>query len=88
MSKKTNSSIYYFRKRVQIQKLNCVLKIRFNNDELNSHGPKKPRHSTQMKQNGALEFTVRPEYLLCSQTEKVRELMFKKYFKILLVSKL
>ena len=39
------------------------------------------------KQNGALDFTVRPGYLLCSYTKKVRELMFKKYFKTLLVSK-
>ena len=35
----------------------------------------------------ALEFTVRPGYSLCSHTENVRELMFKKYFKITLVSK-
>ena len=35
----------------------------------------------------ALEFTVRPGYSLRSHTEKVGTLMFKKYFKILLVSK-
>ena len=35
----------------------------------------------------ALEFTVRPGYSLCSHTENARELIFKKYFKIILVSK-
>ena len=39
------------------------------------------------KQNGRLEFTVRPGYSLCSRTEKVRELMFKEDFKIILVTK-
>ena len=86
MSKKTNSSIYDFENYTQIQKLNCVLKIRFNNDKL-PPGPKRTRNSMRSKQNGALDFTVRPGYLLCSHTKKVRELMFKKYFKILLVSK-
>ena len=39
------------------------------------------------KHNRALEFTLSPEYLLCSHTKKVRESMSKNYFKILLVSK-
>ena len=34
-----------------------------------------------------LEATVRPGYSLYSHTEKVRESMFKKFFKILLASK-
>ena len=38
MSKKTNSSIYHFKNYIQIQKLNRVLKIRFNNDELTLPG--------------------------------------------------
>ena len=38
------------------------------------------------KENGELEFTVKLEYSLYSHTEKVKELMFKKYFKVLLVS--
>ena len=40
MSKATNSSIYHFENYIQIQKLNCVLKIRLNIDEL-TPGPKK-----------------------------------------------
>ena len=34
MSKKRNSSIYHFKNYIQIQKLNCVLKMHFNDDEL------------------------------------------------------
>ena len=34
MIKETNSSIYHFKNYIQIQKLNCVSKITFNNDEL------------------------------------------------------
>ena len=61
MSKKANSSIYHFENYIQMQKLKCVLKIGFNNDEL-TPGPKKSRHSMRSKQNGALEFTVRQGY--------------------------
>ena len=39
------------------------------------------------KQNSALEFTLRPGYSVCSLKDKVRKLMFEKYFKILLLSK-
>ena len=77
MSRKTISSIYHFEKNyIQIPKLNCVLKIYFNNDELThpppSPGPTKSRCSMRSKQNGALELTVRAEYSLCSHTEKLR----------------
>ena len=34
MSKKANSSIYHLENYIQMLKLNCILKIRFNNDEL------------------------------------------------------
>ena len=34
MSKKTNSNVCHFENYIQIQKYNCVWKIRFNNDEL------------------------------------------------------
>ena len=71
-----------FRKLYSIQKLNFVLKIRFNNDTLT---PGREKQDTPC--NPVPEFTVRPGYSLCSHTETVRELMFKKYFKILLVSK-
>ena len=82
MSKKINSSIYHLENCIQIQKLNYVLKIRFKNNELTT-GPKKSRHLMRSKQNGPLEFTVRSGYSLCSQRGKLRELMFKKYFKFL-----
>ena len=86
MSKKTNSSSYHFENYIQIQKLNFVLKIRFSISELAPRAEKiKTIHS--IKKNGILEFTVRPRYSLCSHTEKVKESMLKKYFKILLVSK-
>ena len=34
MSNEKNGGIYHFENYIQIQKLNCVLKIRFNNHEL------------------------------------------------------
>ena len=83
MNEKTNSSIYHFKNYIQIQKLNCILKIRFSNDELGHGVKKKSKQSMRSKQNGALEFTVRSG----SHIEKIRELMFQKYFIILLVSK-
>ena len=39
-----------------------------------------------IKTKWALKFTVRPGYSMCSH-RKVRELIFKTYFKIILVSK-
>ena len=66
---KTNSNIYHFENYIQIQKLNYVLKIRFNNDELNPQ-------AENIKTHHAMGFTVRPGYSLCSHTEKVREMMF------------
>ena len=41
---KTTSSIYHFENYSEMQKLNCILKIRFNNDHLNPAGEKKSRH--------------------------------------------
>ena len=40
----------------------------------------------QSKQNGALEFTVRPEYSLVFTLREGMELMFKKYFKSLKIA--
>ena len=40
-----------------MQKLNCILKILFNNDEL-TPGLKKSRNSMGSKQNGTLEIAV------------------------------
>ena len=57
-----------------------------NNDEL-TPWTKKIRQSMLSKQNGKLELTVRPGYLLCSHIEKVEDLMFKKYLKVFLSSK-
>ena len=34
MGKKAKSSIYHFENYIQVQKLNCVLKLRFKNDKL------------------------------------------------------
>ena len=79
MSKKTNSSNIL----KSIFKLNWILKIHLNNDEL--PGLKKSRHYMRLAQYGVLEFTVRPGYSLCSSTGTVKELMFKKYFKVFLV---
>ena len=40
MSTKINSNIYHFENYIQIQKLNCVLKIRSHNDELTTRAKK------------------------------------------------
>ena len=42
----------------------------------------------QSKQNGALEFTVRPEYSLVFTLREGMELMFTKYFKSLKIAPL
>ena len=84
MSKNTNSNIYHFENYIQIQKLNCFLIKRFNNDVLIPRA-EKSRHTMGSKQDEALELTVRPEYSLRSYTEKVRKLVLKKCSKILLV---
>ena len=50
MSKKANSVIYHFENYIQIQKLNCVLKIRFNNDKLTPYAEKiKKLHAIKAK---------------------------------------
>ena len=50
MSKKTNISIYHFENYIQIWKLNYVLKIRFNNDELTPLAKKiKTLHAIETK---------------------------------------
>ena len=55
-----------------MQKLNCVLKILLNYDELTPLTPhpglRKSKHYIRFKENGALEFVVRPEYLHCVHT--------------------
>ena len=53
MSKKANSSIYHLENYIQMLKLNCILKIRFNNDELTPPGEKKSKHFVRSKQNKA-----------------------------------
>ena len=59
-----------------MQKLNCILKICFNNYEPNPRAEKttktkKQKHSIQSKQNGVLEFAVRPGYSHCVQTQRM-----------------
>ena len=54
-----------------MQKLNFILKIRFNNDQLTplpTPGLKKSRHIRLLKQNGALELGVRPGRSHCVKT--------------------
>ena len=67
-------------------KLNCILKIRFNNDEL-TLGTKEFKTLHTLKQNGDIRICCQARILTpCLHTEMVRKSMFKKYFKILLVS--
>ena len=40
MHKKSYNSIYHFKDCFQVQKLNCVLKIRFNKDQLTPRAEK------------------------------------------------
>ena len=48
--KKTNSSIYHFENNIQMQKLNCILKILFNNEEITSRAEKiKTLHTVETK---------------------------------------
>ena len=80
-----------------MQKLNCILKILFNYDELTPRAEKiKTLHTIETK--WGIRICCQARILtLCSHIEKVRESMFKihvqcsnqcsKYFKILLVSK-
>ena len=50
MNKKTNISSYHSENYIQIQKLNCVLKLRFNNDELAPQAEKsKTLHEIETK---------------------------------------
>ena len=67
-------------------KLNCILKIRFNNDELTLETKEfKTLHT--LKQNGDIRIFCQARILtLCLHKEKVTKSMFKNYFKILLVS--
>ena len=98
MSKKIIcSSINHFENYIQMQKLNCIIKILFNNDELTTRAEKiKTLHTIETK--WSISISSRARILtLCSHKEKVRESIFKmrvqcsnqcsKYFKILLVSK-
>ena len=66
MSKTANSSIHHFENYIQIQKLKCILKLAFKNDTLTTRA-EKMRQSIPSKQNGALEFTVRPGYSVFTQ---------------------
>ena len=50
-----------------MQKINCILKILFNSDELTLQA-KTSTHYIQSKHNGALEFALRLRYLHCVHT--------------------
>ena len=95
--KKRNNSIYDFENYIQMQKLNCILKILFNNDEL-TPGAKKFKTSHTIETKWGIRICCQARILtLCSHIEKVRESMFKmhvqcssqcsKYFQILIVTK-
>ena len=56
MRKKTSSSNYHIENYIQMQKLNCILKILFSNEDTPY------ANSIRSKQNGALEFAVTPGY--------------------------
>ena len=84
MSKKTNGSIYYLKNYIQIQKLNCVLKIHFNNDQLNPRTEKtETLHATETK----WDIRVYYQQAHCIHTPKVRELMFSNILEIVVVFK-
>ena len=86
MSKKNHSCIYHFENYIQMQNLNFILKVWFYNVELNSRAEKiKTLHTIETK--WGLRICSEARILaLCLHTGKVKELVFKKYFKILLVS--
>ena len=77
MSEKTKRSIYYFKNHIQIQKLNCVLKMCFSTDKLTLRTDIPCNLNKMRHQNLLLGQNIH-----CVYTDEVRELMFKKYFKI------
>ena len=77
MCETTNSSIYHIKNYIQMQQPNCILKIRFNNDELIPQAEKiKTFHMIETKWSIRICCQARI-FTLCSHTEKVRESMFK-----------
>ena len=68
-----------------MQKIKYIVKIRFNCDEL-TPVPRKSRNYI-IKTKWGIKICCLPRVLPgCLHTEKVREPMFEKYFKTLLVS--
>ena len=59
-----------------MQNLICILRILFNNDTLTPRDEKIRTQKTS-KQNGPLEFSVRPGCSQCLHMENVRESLFK-----------
>ena len=87
MRKKVNSRIYQFENYIRMQKINCIFKIRFNNDELTPRAKNiKTIHMIEIKWGIRICFYPKI-FTMCLYAEKGREGMFKKYFKILVVSK-
>ena len=64
-----NSGIHHFENYIEMQKLNCILNICLNNDEVIPRA-EKSRHSIRSKQNGPQEFAVRPGYSHCLHTQR------------------
>ena len=67
MSKITNNSICHIENYMQMQNLNCVLKICFNNDELNIRA-KKIKTLHMIETEWGIRICFRPEYSHCVHT--------------------
>ena len=84
MSKKANRSIYHIENYIQMQKINCILKIWSWTNSMVQINQVSPYDRNKMGIRICYQVRI---FILCSYTQKVRESMFKKNFKILLVSK-
>ena len=74
-----NSSIHRFENYIEMEKLNCILKICLNNDELIHRAKKiKTLHTIEAKWTTRICCQTRT-FTLPSHTEKIRKSMFKKY---------
>ena len=71
-----------------MQKVNCLFKIRFKNDGTETPRTENVKILNMIETKWDIRICCQHMiFVLCSHTEKIRESMFIKYFKILLVSK-
>ena len=74
-----NSGIHHFENYIEMQKLNCILNICLNNDEVIPRAEKiKTLHTIETKWATRICCQTRI-FKLPSHTEKIRKSMFKKY---------